>query len=130
MTLLQEKLARRAGETGSGRIGAIIALVVIVALIYFLVMYVPVRINNAQLEQEAKELSTSFAVGNIKTEDRLIEEIVDAAREIEIPVTAQNVEIQDGSKVVRARIRYKVPIAYVWGEKLHEFDIDVEVPKL
>lgn len=122
--------ARRSGQSGEGRLGLIIALVVVAAVIYGLYLVVPARIDNADFQEFVEDKTRSFVV-NQMTYDQLMVAIVDEAGKRGLPITEDQIRVSDSETRVAIKIPYTLKRTIIGGKEFsQDFEVDVEVPRI
>jgi hypothetical protein len=104
------KDARRA--RGEGRIGCIIWLAILALIAYALFKIVPVKIANSTFEDFLTE-QASF--GSIKSAKQIESEILMKAKELEIPVTKDNLTIVRTREKITIEAHYTLNIVFFGG---------------
>ena len=117
------------GERGEGKLGPILALLVVAFVVYMLVMYVPTRISKAELEGALEDHTREYVVQQL-TYEQLIETIIAEAEELGINISEEQVVVDDGSREVRTTVRYTTVLDMLWGEWALDYQVDATVPKL
>lgn len=117
---------KRPRQTGEGKLGCVLWLIVIAALALALSRVIPVKIASARLED--------FMVEQAKFTERMNKSqmekaIYDHALFLELPVDKKNVSVSMGGGRVRMNVQYTVPIdfvVYTWNWDI-EHDVDRNV---
>jgi hypothetical protein len=90
------------------------AIAVMLALLGFGVLFTPVYAHNLELQNYVAEITrnvASSAPGNVaNTDAALTEQVVDKARALHLPVTAENVHITHPAEGTRIDVRYFVRV--------------------
>jgi hypothetical protein len=127
---MRPAIARARTERGSGRIGVILSLIVVAAIGYALMKYIPVRVQRAEFVDFCEE-KTRNMIALQGTEEQLQIDILDYAKKNDIPLTEDTLVIDQGEKVVRIRAHYVIVQPLIGGKEWKHFiDIDKEVPRI
>lgn len=107
-------------EEASGRFKTLLSLAILAAAIFLAIKVIPVYVNNFQLQDHIRELSTQLAVRTRPTTpDEVKNEVVAFAQDHGIPLAADNVKVTLGSHVM-IDLDYTVPVDLkVYILKLH-----------
>jgi hypothetical protein len=97
------------GQRGEGRVGFIIALVLVLAGIFVGVKVIPVRINAYQLDDTLRE-EARFASVNRTKDTEIKQRIMDHAKALNIPLAPENVTIKRSKKEVIVAAKFVQPI--------------------
>ncbi|HEU4400494.1 MAG TPA: hypothetical protein VFT43_00180 [Candidatus Polarisedimenticolia bacterium] len=109
------------GERGEGRLGTLFAIVVLLVGIYLGVKIVPVMINvyafRDYLDEQAR-----FAALPHHEDDVVKKNILDKARELDLPIGAKEVLVDRTGTRIDIKVKYSVPIK----TPLHTFNWDFD----
>jgi cell division protein FtsL len=107
-------------EEASGRFKAILSLGLLAAVIFVAIKTLPVYVNNFQLQDHIRQLSTQLAVRTKPaTPDEIRGEVVAFAQDHGIPLAADNVKVTI-SRHVSIDLDYTVPVdLIVYTLRLH-----------
>jgi len=110
----------RRTEEASGRLKVFFSLAIMVAAAFAAVKIIPVYVDNYELEDHIQQLSTQLAVRTTPaTPDDVKKEIVGFAQDHGIPLTADNVKVTVGTRIM-IDLDYTVPVDLsVYILKLH-----------
>ena len=97
------------GQRGEGRVGFIIALVLVLGGIFVGLKVIPVRINAYQLEDTLRE-EARFASANRTKDTEIKQRILEEARALNIPLLPENVTIKRSKKEVVVAAKFVQPI--------------------
>ena len=113
-------------EEASGRFKVLLSLAFMAAVAFLAIKIIPVYVNNYELEDHIRQLSTQLAVRTRPaTPDEVTNEVVGFAQDHGIPLAADNVKVTVGNHVV-IDLDYTVPVDLrVYILKLH-FTISAE----
>lgn len=118
------RVSRR--ERGKANIGCIIWLIIVVVVGYGLWKIVPVKVASSTFYDVMQEQA---AFGSIKSVQQIEYEILRRARELDIPVTKENLKITKTREMIQVEAHYTITLdfaglyQYVW-----EFDPLVQRP--
>ena len=118
-------MGRRAAERGSGNLGCI--LWVIVLLVGILIAYkaIPVKIKSAELYDQMEEMA-KFSARNPPEEIK--KQILDLGRELELPLEKDNVKVQRIGDRIKMQASYTVPLEFPGYTYEWHFDHQVDRP--
>lgn len=85
------------------------AIGILVALASFAIMFLPIYVHNLQLQNYVVGL-TQHGANQVKPEDALRASVVDKARQLSLPVTADDVHISRSAEGLRVEVRYFVRV--------------------
>jgi len=110
----------RRSEEASGRFKTLLSLAFLVALILVAIKTLPAYVNNFELQDHIRQLSTQLAVRTRSvTPDEIRDEVVKFGQDHGVPLTADNVKVTIGSRV-SISVDYSVPVdLMVYNLKLH-----------
>ena len=115
----------RRDEAGEGQLGCIVGILVLVAFFFVAYKMIPIKVKAADLRQTVTDEAKAAGIRN----DKLIREnILDKAKELELPVDDNDVKIERFANTIRVDVKYTVVVdfpgyAYNW-----EFEDKVENP--
>jgi hypothetical protein len=118
-------MARRLGERGEGNLGCILWLVVLALAVLIGVKMVPVKVASSQLYDFMEERA-KFAA-NIPPEEHC-KAIVSKAKDLELPVTKDDVRCERVGDNIRMRAVFTVPVDFPGYTYLWHFDHQVNRP--
>jgi hypothetical protein len=106
---------------GAGTIGCLFWLVLVVVIGHVLWKVVPVKIRASTFYDVMQE-QASF--GSIKSEHQIEYEILRRARELEIPVTKENLKVIRKRESVTVEAHYQIPIEFFGGAYKYVWKFD------
>lgn len=111
---------RRAGETGDGRLKAIVFTAILVMGIYAAFKIVPAYVNEFQLSDKIQE-QARFAVVNRYTEDQIRDNVFGVVQDLNIQgVKREDIKVTATRQDVRISLDYTVPVdLLVYRTELH-----------
>ena len=120
----------RGGEEGSGRLKTLFSLAFLAAVVYAAVKILPAYVDNFQLQDHIRPLTTQLATrSRPTTPDEVGNEVITFAQDHGIPLTADNVKVTI-SRHVSINLDYTVPVDLtVYTLRLH-FTPSAESPSL
>ena len=98
------------GNTGKGRIGAFIALVVLVLIIYGLLKFIPPFYRSGSFGVKLEELVRAAALDRSITNDDLIDDIFKEGGDLDLPITADMIDIERMRGKIRVTVRYNLEV--------------------
>ena len=98
----------RRTERGEGRLGLIVMLLLLAAVIFVLVKVVPPRIN----AYEFKDFMETYARNDCwnRTEDQMKKDLMEKAKTLDLPIKAEDIKIQHSGANVRLQATFDVPV--------------------
>lgn len=110
------RISRR--ERGEGQMGCIVGLIFLAIAVFVAYKMVPVKVKAADLKQtitdEAKSAGTH-------TDDRIREAILAKAKEVQLPVTTDNIKISRANSEITVDVEFDVPIDFPgWTYQWHQ----------
>ena len=100
------------GTRGEGRVGCVIWLGIVALIGYALFKVVPVKIANSSFEDYMTE-EASF--GSIKSAKQIESEILAKAKELDIPVTNDNLKVTRTREKITIEAHYTLNIVFFGG---------------
>ena len=100
---------RRRSERGDGNVGCIVWLLVLVLVVAIGWKAIPVKIRTSQLYDHMVELSKFHAQS---PPEELKLSILNRARELELPLTQEEVQVQRIGDRIKLEAHYAVPLDY------------------
>jgi len=120
-------MRRSRGVRGEGKLGCIIWLIVVALTSYALYKFVPVKMASARFEDFMTEEAGFASIRGVREIEK---NILAKARDLELPITKDNLIITKTKEKIRVEAHYEVAIElfggnykYVW-----KFDPVVERP--
>src|ERR1700737_3112771 len=86
------------------------AILILGSLGFFAVLFSPIYFHNLQLQNYVAGL-TQAAAGQTQTDDAMRAQVLDKARQLNLPVTADNVHISHSPNGLRIDVRYVVRVS-------------------
>jgi hypothetical protein len=118
-------MPRRVGERGEGNLGCVLWLVVLGLAILIAVKMIPVKIASSQfydfMEEQAK-----FAARTPPAD--IAKGIVNRAKELELPVSKDDVQVERNGDNIKMHAEYTVPIDFPGYTYMWHFDHTVNRP--
>ncbi|MEJ2368827.1 MAG: hypothetical protein P8Z49_10900 [Acidobacteriota bacterium] len=113
----------RMRERGDGRLSLIVFLLILAGLIYFLVKWVPPRINAYQFRDYMSTWNTDpdFVMKH-KNSEQIKEALLQKAKELNLPITAKDLSVSRNSDTVYIKANFTVPIdlkVYTFNQHYH-----------
>jgi cell division protein FtsL len=100
----------RRSEEASGRFRTLLSLAFLAAIIFVAIKTLPAYVNNYQLQDHIRQLSTQLAVRTTPpTADEVRGEVVAFAQDLGIPLTADNVTVTVARRI-SISLDYTVPV--------------------
>jgi hypothetical protein len=105
-------MSHNRGARGEGRVGCVIWLGIVGLVAYGLLKVVPVKIANSSFDDFLTE-QASF--GSIKGVKQIESEILAKAKDLEIPVTKENLTVSKTREKITIEAHYEVTIEFFGG---------------
>src|ERR1700756_5757974 len=96
-------------ERGESKLGCLVGLIVLGLALFVAWKMIPVKVKAAELRQTVVDEAKSAGTHN---DDRIRAAILAKAREDNLPVTAQAIDIQRGNGEIPVTVTYTIPIAF------------------
>jgi hypothetical protein len=116
---------RHLREHGGARLGAVVWLLLFVAMVVVSKEAIPVKIKSSQLEDFMVELA-KFSTK--EPDERLQRRILEKADELQLPLSKDNVTVRKSSGRVRMRATYEIPLEFPFYTYVWHFDHNVDRP--
>ena len=117
------RLRRQAGE---GLVGCVVWLVLLGFVILILFKVVPVKIASSEMLDFMTE-QAKFA-GRRTTKEGVHKALLDKAYQLQLPVTAKDIQVTVGGGRIIMRCTYSVPVDLIFYTYVWEFDHQVNKP--
>ena len=118
-------MVRRAAERGSGNLGCILWLILLVVGVLVAWKAIPVKIRSAELYDQMEEMA-KFSARN--SPDELKKQIMDRAHELDLPVVKDNVHVERIGDRIKMEASYTVPLEFPGYTYEWHFDHQVDRP--
>ena len=105
-------MSDKRGARGEGRVGCVIWLGIVGLVAYGLLKVVPVKVANSSFDDFLTE-QASF--GSIKSVKQIESEILSKAKDLEVPVTKDNLTITKTREKITIEAHYEVTIEFFGG---------------
>ena len=92
---------------GKINFGCIIGLLLLIVVGYSLYVIIPIKVKQAELSKTVEWLSRQ---GSLYTPEQITTQIIEKAKELELPVTEKNIKVSKSSNYIRIEVYYSVPI--------------------
>jgi hypothetical protein len=114
-------MGNRRGERGKGSVGCVIWLAIVVLVGYALVKIVPVKIAASHFEDFMTE---EAGFGSIKSTQQIQKEILAKAKELDIPVTKDNLSVTRSREMLTVEAHYQMEIDFFGGAYKYVWKFD------
>jgi hypothetical protein len=119
-------MRRTCGTRGEGRIGCILWLAVLGLIGYGLYKIIPVKIATSTFYDFMQE---EAAFGSVRDPKQLQKELLAKARELDIPVTEDNLTIKRTRENITIEAHYEITVEFFgWKKYVWKFDQVVSRP--
>jgi hypothetical protein len=117
---------RRRGERGEGKVGLLIALVVVAIIIFLGVKFIPVRIAAYEFRDYIEQECRYAAVR--KNDSAVHKRIMDKARELDIPLEKKRLKMQRTHNEMIITASYEKPIDLKVYTYVYSFSVKEKAP--
>ena len=111
----------RGGESGKGRLKAIIWTTILVAFIYATAMVLPILVNEYQF-QDALQNIARFASVNRQNSEVIQRDVLAEAQKEDLPVQAADIKVESTAGNIHIHVDYSVTVdlkVYQWTLNFH-----------
>lgn len=119
-------MRRTRGTRGEGRIGCILWLAVLSLIGYGLYKIIPVKIATSTFYDFMQE---EAAFGSIRDIKQLEKELLAKAKELDIPVTQENLTIKRSRENITIEAHYEITVEFFSGWKKYVWKFDQVVSR-
>jgi hypothetical protein len=119
-------MRRTRGTRGAGRIGCILWLAVLALIGYGLYKIIPVKIATSTFYDFMQE---EAAFGSIRAPKQLQKELLAKAKELDIPVTEENLTIKQTRESITIEAHYEITVEFFNGWKKYVWKFDQVVAR-
>jgi hypothetical protein len=119
-------MRRTRGTRGEGRIGCILWLAVLGLIGYGLYKIIPVKIATSTFYDFMQE---EAAFGSIRDIKQLEKELLAKAKELDIPVTQENLTIKRSRENITIEAHYEITVEFFSGWKKYVWKFDQVVSR-
>ena len=110
---------------GEGRLGLLVALILVGAAIFGALKFVPVYIAAYDMEDTVRGEASR---ATLKTDDQILKALLDKAAELELPVTKKDITMSRDRSEFRIKVRFDVPIDLAVTTYVYKYEQVVETP--
>jgi hypothetical protein len=114
-------MTRSRSSRGAAGVGCVVWLVILVFVGYCLYQIVPVKIRKSELHDFMEE---EAGFGSIKGIQQLEKEILAKARELNLPVTKDNLTVRRSREEVTVETHYQLKIVFFGGVYTYVWNVD------
>ncbi len=113
-------------ERGDGKLGLVVMILVLAAIIFVLVKVVPARVNAYEL----KDFLDTYSRNDCwqRTPEQIKKDIMEKANFLQLPLTPENIKVDRSGSMIHIETKFDVPVDLkVYTMVLHyEFKQDAE----
>ena len=109
------------GMRGAGKIGCLLWLAVLALIGYFLYKVIPVKVATSTFYDFMQE---EAAFGSIREPKQLMLELLAKARELELPITEENLKIKRTRENITIEAHYTITVDFFSGWKKYVWKFD------
>jgi len=110
---------------GKINFGCIVGLLILIVVGYALYIIIPLKVKAADLSKTVETLSLQ---GSLYTKEQIVSQIVEKAKQLELPVTEKNIKVEKSSSYIKVEVFYTVPIDIVGYKTELKFNPKYENP--
>jgi uncharacterized membrane protein YqiK len=111
---------------GEGKIGVVISIIVVVAILYTAFKIIPVLVKTYDYAEKVETLSRRAGSLGKTTEDDIRKRLLREAERLELPVREEDIRVRLGDKRIKVEVKYAVPIdlvGFVYNlQREHKFE--------
>lgn len=119
-------MSRRQSQRGEGRVGLLIALIVVAVAAFVGIKIIPVRIDAYEFHDVLREEARYGAVRN--DDEAVAKRILDRARELEIPLQAKDLTVSRTRSEMIITAKYEQVIDFKVKQYVYKFDAKERAP--
>ncbi len=108
---------------GEGRVGCVLWLALLAAVVLVAWKAVPVKIQSAEFESFAEE-QAKFA--GAQTAEQITRRIIQRADDMDVPLDPKNLEVRKGRDRIRIHYSYTVPLEFPFYTYNWEFEVKID----
>ena len=116
----------QSGMRGAGKIGCLLWLAVLALIGYFLYKVIPVKVATSTFYDFMQE---EAAFGSIREPKQLMLELLAKARELELPITEENLKIKRTRENITIEAHYVITVDFFNGWKKYVWKFDQVVSR-
>ena len=117
--------ARRVALRGEGRLGLLVALILVGAVIFAGVKFVPVYIAAYDMRDHVRGEATR---ATLKTDDQILKSLLAKAAELDLPITKKDIELNRTASKFRVKLKFEMPIDLAVTTYIYKYDQTEETP--
>ena len=102
-------MRNRRRELGEGRMSCLVGLIVLLIAVLIAYKMIPVKVKSAEMRDTIIDEARSAGSRNDKI---IMEAILFKAKQLELPLTEDSVDIARPGNNIRIEVRYTVPVAF------------------
>jgi len=116
-------------QHGEGKVGAIIAVLVVALVIHVGIKFIPFKIQTAEFEGHVEEELLSLAA-NLKGQDDVILAILAKADSLEIGLREDQLHLELKGMTWEFKTAYEVTLKMIWGDWVQAVEVERSRTKL
>jgi len=116
---------RTVSMRGEGRVGLLVALILVGGVIFTAVKFVPVYIAAYDMRDMVRGEASR---ATLKTDDQVLKAILDKAAELDLPITKKSVQMSRTQSKFRIKVQFEVPIDLAVTTYVYKYDQSEETP--
>lgn len=103
-------------QKGEGRVGLFIAIIIVAIAIFIAYKIVPVKIKTYEFKDTIREEARMGSMR--KSADQTIEVLLRKAKELELPITKDNLDVNRTNKKITIKATYTIKVDF----KVYQYD--------
>ncbi len=119
----------KCAQRGEGKVGAIIALLVVALVIHLGIKFIPFKIQTAEFEGHIEEELLSLAA-NLKKQDDVILAVLARAEALELELREDDIHLKLKGATWHFQTQYEVTLKMIWGDWVLPVEIERSRTKL
>lgn len=116
-------------ERGEGKIGAIIALLVVALMVHVSWEFIPFKIKTAEFEKHIEDDLLDLAA-NLKKDEEFLMSVAEKAKEMQLEVREEHLKLELVGATWKFQTEYEVTLKMIWGDWVQSVSIERERTKL
>lgn len=110
-------------ERGEGKIGLIIAILVVGLAVHVGMKIIPHKIETSEFQQTIEDSLLNLAA-NVMNEESFLVAVTEKAEELEIPVREDTIQLNLSGDLWTFRTEYDVSLKMIWGDWVQHVEIE------
>ena len=116
---------RTVSERGEGRVGLLVALILVGLVVFAAVKFIPVYIAAYDMRDMVRGEASR---ATLKTDDQVLKALLDKAAELDLPITKKNIQMSRTQSKFRIKMQFEMPIDLAVTTYIYKYDQVEETP--